>query len=66
MLKEKSKVIRCQHNYKGKKCNVPLCVQQNDLLIVKRHGREIQLVLLDENQIKITCERCRNITFVKK
>ena len=65
-MKETATVIRCGHDWNGKKCNIPLCLKTRDLLIIKRHGREIEIDFSTANHVKITCERCRNQTFVKK
>ena len=65
-IAEKAKVIRCQHEYRGKRCNIPLCLQTSDAWIIKRHGREIQIELTETKHISIVCERCRNVTIVKK
>ena len=64
-MTEKATVVRCQHKWNGKKCNIPLCLRTKDSLIIKRHGREIHLDLCALNHVKIICERCQNTTFIE-
>jgi hypothetical protein len=64
--KENAIVIRCLHDWNGKPCNIPLCLKIDDRLIIKRHGREVEIDSSAVNHIKIVCERCKSETFLKK
>lgn len=61
----KSRLVKCKGTKDGKVCNNPICVQNGKKVIMKRHNREIHIILFDGQNIEIICEKCGNKTVIR-
>lgn len=55
---KKSVLVRCGNEYKKTKCDNPIYVRKGNAIVVKRHGRISELILVAGQHMFVTCERC--------
>lgn len=66
MAESRVRVIRCQHKTEsGKLCNNVIGVCVDDVLTIRRHGREVTGIRVDRYAVIIRCEKCGKCTEIR-
>lgn len=57
--------VKCQNQREGRTCGNILCKRIDNLIILKRHGRIVEMFTTKEHPVTIICERCGGKTKIE-
>ena len=60
-----TKIVYCKGQHGEKCCNNPIGARNGSKLTIKRHNREIHIILLKGQSVEIVCEKCGHKTVIK-